>query len=83
MASAKKHTKKKVIIFLKNSQEIHLYLSLVDTNSLIDQIYSVFSGEFDDNCIEIVSNNELGRETILLKADEILYVRTQEDVADE
>lgn len=75
--------KKKILIFLKNSQEIHAYLSNHDTNSLTDQVYSVFSGEFDDNCIEIVSNNDLGRETILLKADEILYIKTQEVVADE
>ena len=70
-------------MFLKNSQEIHAYLSHHDTNSLIDQVYSVFSGEFDDNCIEIVSDNELGRETILLKSDEILYIKTQEVISDE
>lgn len=74
---------KKIIIFLKNSKEIHLFLSLQETNSLIDQIYSVFSGEFDDNCVEISGRTELGKETILLKADEILYVRTQEEIADE
>lgn len=79
----RKASKNKIVIFLKNSQEIHVYLSLANTNSLIDQIYNVFSGEFDDNCIEIVSDNELGKETILLKADEILYVKTQEEVADE
>jgi hypothetical protein len=78
-----KAAKKKILIFLKNSQEIHAYLSHNDTNSLIDQVYSVFSGEFDDNCIEIVSNNELGKETILLRSDEILYIKTQEDVTDE
>lgn len=83
MPNIRKNIKKKTIIFLKNSQEIHIYLSLADTNSLIDQIYNVFSGEFDDNCIEIVSDNELGRETILLKADEILYVKTQEELTDE
>ena len=75
--------KKKVTLHLKNSQEIHAYLSIADTNSLIDQVYSVFSGEFDDNCVEIVSDNELGRETILLKADEILYIKTQADIIDE
>jgi hypothetical protein len=74
---------KKIIIFLKNSKEIHLFLSLQETNSLIDQIYSVFSGEFDDNCVEISGSTELGKETILLKADEILYVRTQEEISDE
>lgn len=79
----KKPVKKKIVIFLKNSQEIHAYLSHSDTNSLIDQVYSVFSGEFDDNCIEIVSRNELGTETILLKSDEILYIKTQEDITDE
>jgi uncharacterized protein YeeX (DUF496 family) len=75
--------KKKIVIFLKNSQEIHAYLSHHDTNALIDQVYSVFSGEFDDNCIEIVSNTELGKETILLRSDEILYIKTQEDITDE
>lgn len=78
-----KEHKKKVTIHLKNSQEIHAYLSINNTNALVDQVYSVFSGEFDDNCVEIVSDNELGRETILLKADEILYLKTQVDVTDE
>lgn len=75
--------KNKTTIFLKNLQEIHVYLSLADTNSLIDQIYNVFSGEFDDNCVEISCETEFGNETILLKADEILYVRTQQDISDE
>ena len=70
--------KNKIIIYLKNSQEIHIHLSHHDTNHLIDQIYSLFSGEFDDNCVEVVSDNDMGRETFLLKADEILYVKTQE-----
>lgn len=78
-----KKGKKKVVLFLKNSQEIHVYLSAPDADSLIDQIYSVFSGEFDDNFVEIISDNDLGRETILLKADEILYVKTQTDITDE
>ena len=79
----KRSVKKRIVIFLKNSQEMHAYLSSTDTNALIDQVYSVFSGEFDDNCVEIASDNELGRETILLKADEILYIKTQEDHSDE
>ena len=78
-----KEHKKKVTIHLKNSQEIHAYLLSTNTNALVDQVYSVFSGEFDDNCVEIVSDNELGRETILLKADEILYLKTQVDITDE
>lgn len=81
--TTKRSAKKRIVIYLKNSQEIHAYLSTNDTNALIDQVYSVFSGEFDDNCVEIVSDNELGRETILLKADEILYIKTQEDHSDE
>ena len=80
----KKSSKKKVIIFLKDSHEVHLHLTLKEANLLIDQVYSVFSGEFDDNCIEVVTNDpEIGGETILLKADEILYVRTQEELSDE
>jgi hypothetical protein len=78
-----KKGKKKVYIVLKNSQEIHVYLSSSDADALIDQIYSVFSGEFDDNFVEIISDNEIGRESILLKADEILYVKTQSDITDE
>lgn len=83
MTSNTPNKKKKITVFLKNSQEIHVYLSLSATNALIDQIYSVFSGEFDDHCIEIVSDNELGRETILLKSDEVIYVKTQEDFSDD
>lgn len=73
-------SKNKIIISLKDGHEIHIHLSNTDTNHLIDQIYSVFSGEFDDNCVEIITNdNEIsGKETILIKADEILYVKTQE-----
>jgi hypothetical protein len=50
----------------------------------MDQIYSVFSGEFDDNCIEIMSKDiDSGNEVILLKADEVSYIRTQEQFLDE
>ena len=76
--------KYKVIIYLKNFQEIHLYLPLNETNALVDQIYNVFSGEFDDNCIEITNkDSETAKEIILLKADEVLYIRTQEQISDE
>lgn len=79
----KPSSKKKISLILRNSQEILVYLDSSDASILIDQIYSVFSGEFDDNCIEIVSSTELGREVILLKADEVLYVKSQEDIDDE
>jgi hypothetical protein len=76
--------KYKVVIYLKNSQEIHLYLPLNETNALVDQIYNVFSGEFDDNCIEITNkDSDTAKEVILLKADEVLYIRTQEQISDE
>lgn len=76
--------KYKVIIYLKNSQEIHLYLPLNETNALVDQIYNVFSGEFDDNCIEITNkDSDTAKEVVLLKADEVLYIRTQEQISDE
>lgn len=77
---SKSNNKKKISLVLRNSQEISVHLSSNDASVLIDQIYCVFSGEFDDNCIEIVSDTEIGRETILLKADEVLYVKSQEDV---
>ena len=77
-------SKYKVIIYLKNSQEIHLYLPLNETNAFVDQIYNVFSGEFDDNCIEITNkDSDTAKEVILLKADEVLYIRTQEQISDE
>jgi hypothetical protein len=76
--------KYKVVIYLKNSQEIHLYLPLNETNALVDQIYNVFSGEFDDNCIEITNkDSDTAKEVVLLKADEVLYIRTQEQISDE
>ena len=72
------------MIYLKNSQEIHLYLPLNETNALVDQIYNVFSGEFDDNCIEITTkDSDTAKEVVLLKADEVLYIRTQEQISDE
>ena len=78
------NNKYKVIIYLKNSQEIHLYLPLNETNALVDQIYNVFSGEFDDNCIEITNkDSDTAKEVVLLKADEVLYIRTQEQISDE
>jgi hypothetical protein len=71
-------------VYLKDYQEIHVFLSSTDTNALVDQVYSIFSGEFDDNCIEICSTDkDVSKETILLKANEVLYIRVQEDISDE
>ena len=44
----------------------------------MDQIYSIFSGEFDDNCLEVVSTNEGSKETLLIKADQIKFCRSQD-----
>lgn len=66
-----------VTIHLKNFQTITIYLDKDRTIALIDQIYDVFSGELNDNCIEIITDTDLGKEVVLLKADEVVYVRTQ------
>lgn len=74
----------KTSIILKNSdREISVFLSKDDSQKLLDQIYNVFSGEFNDNCIEVLNydKDHDSVETILLKADEVLYVKSQEVLA--
>jgi hypothetical protein len=73
----------KTSIVLKNSdREISVFLSKDESQKLLDQIYNVFSGEFSDNCIEVLNydKDHDSVETILLKADEVLYVKSQEVV---
>lgn len=73
----------KTSIILKNSdREISVFLSKDESQKLLDQIYNVFSGEFSDNCIEVLNydKDHDSVETILLKADEVLYVKSQEVV---
>jgi len=74
----------KTSIVLKNSdREISVFLSKDESQKLLDQIYNVFSGEFSDNCIEVLNydKDHDSVETILLKADEVLYVKSQEVLA--
>jgi len=74
--------KYKVSIVLKD-REIVIFLSERSARDLIDQIYDVFSGEFDDNCIEVISDEVGSRETLIVKADEVIYVKTQEVLSNE
>ncbi|MCW4040571.1 MAG: hypothetical protein NWE83_07445 [Candidatus Bathyarchaeota archaeon] len=67
----------KISIALKD-REISVYLSPNEARDLLDQFYEVFSGELTDNCVEIRSHEEHGlSETILVKADQVLYVKVQ------
>lgn len=74
--------KTKVTVVLRD-REIAAYLDPLAAQRLIDQVYDVFSGEFDDNCIEIQSDNNGSTETVLMKADEVIYVKSQEVLSDE
>ncbi len=56
-----------------------LFLKKDAATALVDQIYDVFSGELTDNCIEVISDTDIGREVILLRADEVMYIKTQEE----
>jgi hypothetical protein len=71
--------KRRITIHLRNDQDITVFLKKDSTTSLIDQIYDVFSGELSDNCIEVISDTDIGKEVILLRADEVIYVKTQEE----
>lgn len=65
---------KKVTIVSKN-REVTIFLNKKSTEKLFDQAYDVFSGEIDDNCIEIISENG---EHVIIRADEIVYLKSQE-----
>ena len=68
----------KISIALKDNREVSVDLSPEEARDLLDQFYEVFSGGLTDNCIEIRSCGEYGfSETILVKADQVLYVKEQ------
>jgi len=71
--------KRRITIHLRNNQDITVFLKKDASTLLVDQIYDVFSGELSDNCIEVISDTDIGREVILLRADEVIYVKTQEE----
>lgn len=75
----KKSPHSRVSIALKDSKEIHIYLATEEAAKLLDQMYSIWSGELSDNCFEITGEHEEGcSETILLRADQVIYCRSRE-----
>lgn len=68
----------KITICLEGSREVIVFLTYLSARELMDQIYSIFSGEFDDNCLEVVSTNEGSKETLLIRADQIKFCRSQD-----
>lgn len=49
-------------------------------HELLDQFYDIVSEEITDNCFEIVSKNELDiTETILVRASEIIYIKSADE----
>jgi hypothetical protein len=64
----------RVSIALKDSKEMHIYLTSDEASKLLDQMYSIWSGELSDNCLEITGEYEEGcSQTILVRADHIVY----------
>lgn len=60
----------KVVIALKQSPPIVLHLNQKFANEIIDQYYSILSGELEDNCLEI----KMDHDSIVISNDAILYV---------
>jgi len=60
----------KVVIALKQSPPIVLYLNQKYANEIIDQYYSILSGDLEDNCLEI----KMEHDSIVISNDAILYV---------
>lgn len=60
----------KVVIALKQSPPIVLYLNKKCANEIIDQYYSILSGDLEDNCLEI----KMEYDSIVISNDSILYV---------
>ena len=69
--------KTKVTITLKDHRDIVVYLDKQSSVKLIDQFYDLCSGELEDNCFEVIANSDHGKEFLVIKADEILYVQTK------
>ena len=69
--------KTKVTITLKDHRNIVVYLDKQSSVNLIDQFYDLCSGELEDNCFEVIVNSDHGKEFVVIKADEILYVQTK------
>ena len=69
--------KTKGTITLKDHRNIVVYLDKQSSVNLIDQFYDLCSGELEDNCFEVIVNSDHGKEFVVIKADEILYVQTK------
>lgn len=65
----------KIIIYLDESREIVCYMNSLLAREVVDQIYKSFTGELTDNCLEIISDNDGVRETILVRANKIKFCR--------
>lgn len=64
----------RLAIGLANKNEMHVYMSKEKKDETLSQFYDICSGEYDDNCLEIISEEE----SIMIKADQIMYINTKE-----
>lgn len=68
----------KLTIYLDESKEIVCYMNSLLAREVVDQIYKSFSKELMDNCLEVISQYDNIRETILIKADKIKFCRIED-----
>jgi hypothetical protein len=66
---------KRVTIYLDESKEVICYMTDLLAREVVDQIYQLFTKELTDNCLEIISEYDGIRETILIRADKIKFCR--------
>lgn len=63
------------MIALKQSPPVTLHLDIVSANAIVDQYYSILSGELEDNCLEIKNGND----TMVISNESIIYVHVIEE----
>jgi len=67
----------KVSVVLRNDKELTFILEHSKAGELMDQFYELCSEGLLDNLLEVVvaSNDEKANDTVLIKCDEIVYMR--------
>jgi hypothetical protein len=69
----------KICIALKDSRSITVFLDKDSTQQLFDQFYEICSGNLQDNVVEVTTNDNCFEST-LIRADEILYIQSREEL---
>lgn len=61
-------------IGLIGKNELHVYMTKDKKDDTLSQFYDICSGVYDDNCLEIIGDDE----SLMIKADTITYINTKE-----